>query len=465
MKLRRRIKGKERQRGMALLIFAAIAGVVAIALLIGQLNNANIRLERDKITADALAKAKDALIAYAVGYDLTHANTVPGFLPCPEIASPGGPGTEGQSTSPCGLQDISVLGKLPWKTLGIVPLRDGDNECLWYAVSGSHKNNPATAMMNWDTLGQFDVVADDGSTTIGTTPHNRAVAIIFAPGSTLPGQDRSAVVNTPNCGGNYTASNYLDSQGAINNSAVTAGHFIAGNRSGTFNDRFIVITADDIFNAVRRRVDFQGQLDALALKAAQCIVTYGGNNGGSFPDYRLPWAARIDLADFLSNPSYDDDALTTPLSGRFPYVVKDSKVATGNSIIGFNLPTNTNCGYSLADDAWYKNWKDHLFYALAGPFKPNALPPTRCLPSSSCLKVNGSGPIAAVVIFAGPRLAGQSRATSLDKSKLSNYLEGGNFSNHPNSSGNSDYQSGLPSSSFNDKVVCVGPQPLWASPC
>lgn len=455
---------------MALLVIAAIAGVVAIALLIGQLNTANIRLERDKITADALAKAKEALISYAAAYDLTHTDQVPGYLPCPDMEAPSTPDEEGQVALNCGVKNLSKLGKLPWKTLGMLPLRDGNNECLWYAVSGSFKYNTKTDMMNWDTLGQFDVVAEDGSTVlVGATPHSRAVAIIFAPGAALSSQDRSPLPNTPNCGGNYTASNYLDSDSGINNSAVVTAaadaisRFIARTPISTFNDKFIVITADDIFNAVRRRADFRGKLDSLTQKAAQCVAVYGLKNSSGPDDHRLPWATPVALPDFFNNASYDDNSTTTPLSGRFSDVVNDSKVTTGNTIDGNYLLTATNCNFSAADDAWYKNWKDHLFYAVADAFKPGpATPiPTLC---GTCLKVNGADAYAAVVMFAGPRLVGQTRASDAEKSLISNYLEKNNRTNHPNAAGDSDYQSGAPSSSLNDELYCINPQ-LGVLPC
>lgn len=479
MKIRFHSQGASRQHGIALLVFAAIAGVIAIALLVSQLSTANIRLERDKITADALAKAKDALIAYAAAYDLTHPpNNVPGYLPCPETTQPLlSPDAEGQIRPiSCGAQDVSVLGKLPWKTLGLAPLRDGDGECLWYAVSGSHKYNPKTDMMNWDTLGQFEVVDQDGvSLIVGATAHSRAVAIIFAPGSPLPGQDRTPLPNTPNCGGNYTASNYLDTDASsgINNSAiVTTGgaltRFIAGKRSATFNDRFIVITADDIFNAVRRRLDFQGKLDAMTLKAAQCIAIYGTKNGTptiDTSDKRLPWAAPVAmpaLPDFLDKTKYNDDPVSSsPVFGRVPYVLDHSKAQTLNS--GGIL--DANCSPTPTEVAWYDNWKDHLFYAVAGAFKPDAATPTFCGTGKSCLTVNSGGLYAAVVMFAGPRLAGQLRATPDEKSLISNYLEGRNRTNHPNMSGKGDYQSGATSASFNDKLYCIDPQVLGVSPC
>ena len=131
---------------------------------------------RAQKTAIALAQAKEALIAYAATYKDTHDDpgsssyTVPGYLPCPDLGPPASrrPGCAGS----CGSSLVSVMGRLPWKTLGLDALKDGSGECLWYAVSGTYKNNPngvsgsttTSNMMNWDTNGQFDV-KDASNTT------------------------------------------------------------------------------------------------------------------------------------------------------------------------------------------------------------------------------------------------------------------------------------------------------------
>ena len=72
--------------------------------------------------------------------------------------------------------------------------------------------NPQTGLMNWDTNGQFQVNSSDG-----TQLASQVVAVIFAPGAAASGTG-SLRFCRPMCGGNYTASNYLDSDGTINKS-------------------------------------------------------------------------------------------------------------------------------------------------------------------------------------------------------------------------------------------------------
>ena len=177
-------RGRATQSGLAGIALLAILVMGSLYGVLVAMNTATAELQRkrDEATAAALRGAKDALIAYAITYSDTHPDEVIGYLPCPDN---GGPQPEGQQAAgACGMARVSQLGRLPWKTLDVGPLRDSDGQCLWYAVSGTYKNNPKANLMNWDTPGQFEVVGPDGVTLLaGTTPANRAVAVIFAPGA------------------------------------------------------------------------------------------------------------------------------------------------------------------------------------------------------------------------------------------------------------------------------------------
>jgi type II secretory pathway pseudopilin PulG len=143
-------QGRGKQDGAVLMIMLVIMIVGIAAILVNSLSSATLKNARQKNTAAALAQAKDALIGFAITYRDTHTLSpqVFGYLPCPDNA---GGLTEGSAELSCGLQDVSVIGRLPWATLDLSILRDGDGECLWYAVSGTYKDNPETGLMNWDT--------------------------------------------------------------------------------------------------------------------------------------------------------------------------------------------------------------------------------------------------------------------------------------------------------------------------
>ncbi|MHB8666942.1 MAG: hypothetical protein ACYC7B_05415 [Burkholderiales bacterium] len=495
------------QRGIALLILLSIIGMAIIFALVAGLNKSanDLARARDLKTYAALAQAKAALINYAVTYKDTHDNPgsskyyVPGYLPCPDLGSST---YEGQAASNCPLSGptalVSVIGRLPWRTLGLDALKDGSGECLWYAVSGTYKNDPnnkvsgsttTSNMMNWDTNGQFAVVDSNGNTLAGSSPDNEAVAVIFAPGSALiPAgasavQDRTPAPGTTNCGGNYIASSYLESAIDGNNivrnnstlvtpssppSVADTSTFIAGTASSTFNDKLVYITRADIWNAIKKRTDFNNYLRAMTRLAAECTATYGQYNWNGSGDVRLPWASSVSLSG-ISVPTYAVDAryndVSGVLAGRLAYRVDDSASWTNNVLPwwynsnGYIFYNNSYCSYSPDQQVWYDNWKDQLFYAVASNFQPWSGNIGNC---PTCLKVNGSGTYAAVVIFAGDKLTNaagqviQPRNTASDKGTIANYLDG---STNPASiaagTGGGNYQAAAASSTFNDIVYAI----------
>ena len=456
-----------RQRGLALLMVLVLLVLGVVYVISAPLSAARLRAEREETSATALAQAKEALIAYALTYGEMHPNKVPGFLLCPETGNSAIATPEGSADLSCGTKDTSAIGRLPWRTLGLPPLRDGSGECLWYAVSGSFKNNPASDMMNWDSNGQLAIKgADDNSFIAGTAPESLAAAVVFAPGAATGKQDRSAVAKTSICGGNFDPRNYLEAFGSADNSAVSpipgaVSTFFVGGTANGGNDRLQAITPQDIFGAIRKRTDFNATLKGFTQRVAMCLAGYGRLNAAGASDKRLPWAAPVGLADYAVDSNYDDSG--NALSGRLPYRVNNSKSATANAMVQTSLITDDNCpgSWSPLDDSWYRNWKDHLFYALASSFSPGAATPSVC---GNCLSVNGAGAYAAIVMFAGSRLAGQKRSSLADKAAIANYLEERNSTNRTNPGGSSDYQGGPTTTGFNDILYCIDIS-LAVAPC
>ena len=386
---------------------------------------------------------------------------------------------------------MSALGRLPWRTLGLDALKDGSGECLWYAVSGTYKNSivntvsgstTSSNMMNWDTNGQFDIMDANGTSFLaGATSDTNAVAVIFAPGAALSGQNRTPVAGTTNCGGNYTASAYLETANGINNSTLVtpsspnplvtdSSSFIAGTASDTFNDKLVYITRADIWNAIKKRSDFNNYLRALTRLAAECTATYGQNNWNGSWDVRLPWASNVSLSG-TSVPTYAVDAqyhdVSSVMAGRLAYRVNTSASSSTNVLPFFYnsnsyiFTNNSYCSYSADQQVWYDNWKDQLFYAVASNFQPSTWWGNigNC---PTCLKINGSGNYAAVVVFAGDKLTNatgqvtQPRNTASDKGTIGNYLDGSiNPASISAGTGGGNYQAAAASSTFNDIVYAI----------
>lgn len=473
-----------RQRGQA--------GIIALLLIIGAgvtilvynfSTTARLSIERDKQTAEALARAKVALIGYAASVIDLAGGDRPGDLPCPDTNDSGAPGTPN-----CNAQALRI-GRLPWKTLGLPDLRDGDGERLWYAVSTNFKNNGRTACaapgdpgcLNSDARGTITVrntagtVVNDGTNPDPFSPSG-VIAVIFAPGGVIQRQGAAGAQDRSCTGGSCTGAgvctsapltltpkcnpiNYLDvvgppvltvagATGSTEDNAdfidgvSTANGFINGvirDAGGNVivNDRLMVITYQDLMPVVQRRV---------AKEVLNCLDAYASrpeSNG------RYPWAAPITDV----TPPYDD-AINTRF-GRVPDgPFGATLLGLGGSVTALicsltpgicmygNWPLS--CGHTQGN--WWTNWKEMVFYGVAQPYQPadslfgvpapgvcgGACPGPNC-----CLTVNPPSATAnkrVVVAVAGKRLSvaayptgnNQPRTTMANKQDPTNYLEGTN---------------------------------------
>lgn len=415
-----------RQRGAALLIILTIIGVGAATLLVTALNKASQRIDRDKITAAALAQAKEALVGFGTSVILTTSGiTRPGDLPCPDLND------DGFAEPSCDIQG-ERLGRLPWRTLSLPDLHDNAGERLWYAVSANFKNSTRIGTLNSDTPGTLTVRDSGGAILFDGTGATGAIALIFSPGLAFTrqdgyGQDRTCVpcnaqaictaipaTNTPRC----NARNYLDitlGEDNANFQDSNANGFIQGpvTNAGTIvvNDQFIAITSQDLMPSVEKRV---------AGETLKCLTDYAAiaANQGHYP-----WAAPLNPS---AAPSYSD--ASNARFGRVPdSTFNQSRIDSGNAMSnawGFQCNIASSSG-------WWLNWKEMVFYSVASAYGP-ALPLTA--PScGGCLTVTPPSATAnkqVAVFVAGRRLAGvaagQPRASNNNKGTIANYLENQN---------------------------------------
>lgn len=459
-----------RQRGAALLIMMLVVLVAATAVLVTRLNMNDARARQLTDAQSVLATAREALIDYAaMRPDLSPGEAVK--LPCPDIDDSGGLLEGDAHTASCGAVGETVMGRLPWRTLGIAPLKDSGGACLWYVVSGSHKDagGASAALINPDSNGQLQLYGIEATTVIaGTQPPDRPVAMVIAPMKGVNGQSRAAPSGTGRqCSTSFSAADFLDTDtlSGISNATVSGAADVielfaaAAGYDGTHNDRIAMITRADLAKVVHGRHDFDGNMRALGLAVTACVADYARNNPGGGNDRRMPWPAPLSLSDYRPDTAYND-ADAGFLSGRLPDVVDDSDAATGNSI-GQLL---TACD-PIAVPAWtpqmllsWRNWKDHFFYAVAESYTPIAAVPNSC---STCMTVNGAGQYSAVILFADARLPslGQIRnSPPIDtdtKGTPGNYVEGNNAANLPYTSGSVNFVSQAANATFNDLLFCV----------
>ena len=423
-------------------------------------------------------------------------------------------------------------------------------------------------MLNEDSNGSFTLYDSAVNIIAGTTPETRPVAIIIAPGGALAGQNRN-YDNTTQCGGDYTASNFLDVLGGVDNSSITLtddfiDDFITSsmNNAVNLNDRIITISQSEVFDEIKRRSDFTTLMENTTRELAECVAEFGKSNpsgggvcdltaclqqcsvdqtscynqcancslqcdidydaciasgtkknvcnkargdctkacpkikqcekacdsiftacesdcntnctlGGGGNDFRLPWPAPVNLADYRDSQLYIENGGGFHL-GRFPVDVSNADAATvnpGGQYLLENDYTAVNAAYThcrdLNTDALgpgvynsverriWQNWKDHFFFAVGKDFDLNAITPTPADPCTSCLSVKGAGSYAAIVFFSGSRVVGQTRTVGPNdadtKQTISNYLEGNNASNYPDVAGTGNYQVGT----VNDVAYCI----------
>jgi len=465
-------KLRRQQSGAALLMLMLAVLAATATVLLATLSNSELKTRRLTETRHVLADARQALIEYAVvNPDLD--GTKSHSLPCPDIDASGG-FLDGEShTSACGSAGESVMGRLPWRTLGIEPKRDASGACLWYAVSGSWKDaaGASSPLINTDSNGQLQLYGIEAATLIqGVAPDDRIVAVVFAGMPPINGQTRPAAGTGCAVGGN--AANYLDidsgsgiSNAFLSGSADAIDQFVvAANVNELHNDRIAVITRADLAKRIESRGDFDSKIRALGLAAASCVADYAANNPAGVDDKRLPWAANLAMLDYRPDSAYDD-INNGLLSGRLADIVDDSNSTTSNGInrvLSDCSPTAVPA-WTPAMAAVWQHWKDHFFYAVANSFSPTSSTPSVC---SDCLTVNGSGQYAAVLLFANTRLSTQQRnAPPMDvntKNVAGNYLEGVNATAVPGVA--TDFESGPESVTFNDILFCVDDQ-LITSEC
>jgi hypothetical protein len=305
------------QRGYAMLAVIAALGVTATAVAVTSLSATAVRNDQGRKDSNALALAKQALIASAAS-----SSSRPGSLPCPDVDNDGlSDQVGGNAAAAC----THFIGRLPWQTLGLPDLRDAAGERLWYIVSANFQDISANRI-NASTAGQL-IVREGEQTT------NGVVAIVVAPGKAFGAQQR----DTSHAN---TTSNYLENYSADTLTAVVQ------TQDATHNDQLSVITPADIFSLVERRV---------AKEVQNSLQTYYLAGTNPTP-YSLPYPAQTQVVDD-GNYSYPTTAVSPPFA---------SPVLSGY------LPSNDSL---LVLPAWFaaNRWYQVLNYKVDSNCVPSAV--------------------------------------------------------------------------------------------
>lgn len=341
---------RSRQRGMAVVVLIALLLLGGALFTLNSFSFSTVRVERDRVTNEALARAKDALIAYAVAD-----NVRPGELPCPDVNDDGklvlGEDLIGSACA-------SLVGRLPWSTLGLPDLRDDAGERLWYALSNDFHANGSVAL-NSDTA----YVSANSLTLHGmeAVPVPSLVAIVFSPGAALRrtdgvaqargcivGTDCDATLKCTTVPASSTAkcnpANYLDIASGQDNADADR-QFVSAPRSASFNDRAMPVFSDDVMRLVERRAArelaqrLRNHYDAWQTPPPAAGVTYVGFKGF------YPWAAP------LNDPSVVAAGVNGTTNGQLPLdassVVWDPPSATLGACAGANTAQISCTAFSV----------------------------------------------------------------------------------------------------------------------
>jgi type II secretory pathway pseudopilin PulG len=334
-----------------------LLGIIVTASLYSFVRHDNGMRKENAQTERALALAKDALIGYASARP-TDKTDRPGELPCPDMNN-NGQSDDGQCDTVA-----TQIGRFPWVTLRTEDLRDASGERLWYAVSNDFRDNPPVIPLNSNTLGQLTVT--------GIAPANNVIAIIFAPGSVVAGQNRS-VANVNDI------AQYLEGNNA--NGDTT---FIASAPSNTFNDKLLAITPSMFFPAVE-------------MKAAR--------------ELRSTLNSYFTIHRYFPPASAFDASCASPNQGM---------ILTNPAICKLGHSTWTPQPWLLSNQ-----WERLLFYAVAPACAdPLALD---CTGAGGFLGVNGASGVRALVIAPGKPYPGQARPCA----SISDCLEPPNATSFP----------------------------------
>ncbi len=439
----------KKQKGAILILFFLIILIIVSSVLVSHLDRSKESVLENKIFEDQhnariLAEAKAALLGFAAGYAETHLGQPVGYLICPDNDG------DGSADPPCKEKSKSVLGCFPYRTLGTPKLTDYLGNELWYAVSGTYKDNPKQGLTS-DTNGLFQIYDQNNNIKVGSGEIDRAIAIVFIPNQPINGQTRG----TLDCS---KPENYLDTFNGINNAKGTKSGAISGNsgsenlptilpstfisspKTNTFNDQMIWITQNDYIPIYEKMNQW------VAKRVQHCLNLYVKSN-----NEHVPWVA--DLVIDGSDLNYKDTK--DKLFGHIPLDLSNTSASnsamknfwntdtwleeTYNKIYNKPIKVADNCATksppckcfengSNDDDGywgkWWNEWKEMVFIAINKQFVPSVSDINDNTKDSN-LSLDGMK-AKAIITASGKKLANQNRTTLLDKKDITNYLETSN---------------------------------------
>lgn len=275
-------------------------GILISALNVAS-NNADIARRAD--SARVLDEAKQALLGFVASQAATDSN--PGRLPCPEAPAYFGTTNAGlsqndyqvNSANPVGgyCGSGTVVGRLPWRTLGMSKPLDGYGETLWYVIS------PGFAMPSYG--GSLSINSDTAAGLTVNGVSASAVALIIAPGAAMTVQSATDCTARVQTRSSETAASptapdlrdYLECENATSPADAT---FFTTGASTSFNDQVVSVSQAELFDAVEPVVAKRIETEiAPALKSVYTYNVWSGNTPPVDPDVTYTYPYAVTFAD------------------------------------------------------------------------------------------------------------------------------------------------------------------------
>jgi hypothetical protein len=315
-----------RERGAALLALLAVIMLGASWFLVSRLNadsNLLTAVNRQR-NAEVLNKAKRALIGYVAAQAAVQYENRPGALPCPEAPAdfndPLANGSDGTVSYPC---TLPIVGRFPWRTLGLDKLVDAAGEPLWYAIASGWAGASTVINSNCAYYNAAGLACQSGRLSVDgvAVASSDVIAVIIAPGPAI------TVSTSTNCTAwaqtrPTTAPpdwrNYLECENATNPADNT---FATTGPSGSFNDQLVTITASELIPALEGAIAKRIELEIVpALKTVYNATSWGLSGTDKVYPYPATFA-NPDTSSFTGN-----SAIT---AGLLPFAYNESSPGAG----------------------------------------------------------------------------------------------------------------------------------------
>jgi hypothetical protein len=276
------LPASRRQQGAALLALAALMVLATTWVMLSAVSAAGRSAALTAHNSRQLADAKSALIAWVAANALEPAEQNPGRLPCPQAWGDVGSPNEGRAAASC----ANPIGWLPWRTLGVPPMRDASGRQLWYVVSpGWHLPNSGTTLrINSNATGQL---------TLDGRP---AVALVIAAGPALAAAPNAAqlaagcAARVQSPGTQVVPPNPRDFLECYNGTAFRSG-VVDNAANPVFNDQVVAISAADLLPALEAAIAKRIERDIVpALRSVYATAAWGLDPGHPVFPFAAPFA-------------------------------------------------------------------------------------------------------------------------------------------------------------------------------